>query len=1120
VAVTFTAAAERDASWRRARLAGVAVGDLLLAATSGVVALMLALTYAGRFAALERSDRASHDAPINLNAVERAAALEPGLASVMPDTGDRELAAREWFRMLASSRDSGQVVPNVGAAARLTVAAAEIDRNPQLDLFARRLAAAREAAAAAGRPAPTAVPLFTAADIAAIKRAFVVRTRAQFRNQLLTWGLLYIIGFHASAFLWRLRRVDGDRLLLAAAHLITGLGFAVLLSRPDPLRDIPLFVRYSQGVMLGLGLMSACSLADFSRAAFVEFSYLPLAAALGLCALLVAFGSGPGRSGAKVNLGPVQPIEAIRLLLAFFLAGYFSRRWELLRGLRSRTIRRVHLPAWVNVPRVEYVLPVAGGTAAALALFAVQKDLGPALLLCCVFLAIYAVARARLAMPLAGFALLISGFALGHLLHISRTLSERVLMWQSPWSNSAAGGDQVAQAMWAMASGSALGTGLGLGDSRYLPAGHTDLILAALGEELGIVGLAVVAAAYAIVAWRGLRIARTARSDYGLFLAAALTLFLIVPALVMAAGVVGAVPLTGVVTPFLSYGGSAMAANFAALGILSSIRADRRRAADLRAFDLPLRWTGGALVAASLALAALIFDVQVVHADDYAVRPHLGVQADGGRRYAYNPRLLDAARVIPRGTVLDRRGLPLATDDRALLDRARPDFKKLGVALDGACAAASERCYPLGGRAFHLLGDATGRVNWTAPNTSYVERDLESALRGFDDRASVVSTSDVEGRPMSTIRRDYREILPLLRHRYDPGDAAVAALRRRPRDVRLTIDAALQIRVAAIVEAHARAASGKAAAVVLDPDSGAVLASVSYPWPAAGADEDEVRDGDPLLDRARYGLYPPGSTFKLVTAAAALDRSLDLANAKFTCSPLADGRIGAKLTGWSRPVRDDLLDTHAHGTIDMHEGLVHSCNAYFAQLALKLGPQPLVDCAARLGIALTPFDSLRPPRTPTPAQTVARVRETLPQVAYGQADVRATPLRMARLAAAIAASGTLRDAYWEQRRLPASTPFLSPAAARIIASDMRDVVTSGTGSSLRHHPARIAGKTGTAEVDNAPSHGWFVGFAPYGPAKKRIAFAIVIEHAGYGGRTAAPAAGEIVTAAALSGLIE
>jgi peptidoglycan glycosyltransferase len=320
--------------------------------------------------------------------------------------------------------------------------------------------------------------------------------------------------------------------------------------------------------------------------------------------------------------------------------------------------------------------------------------------------------------------------------------------------------------------------------------------------------------------------------------------------------------------------------------------------------------------------------------------------------------------------------------------------------------------------------------------------------------------------------------------------------------------------------------------VVLDPDSGAVLASVSYPWPsparlrgdgasarqvrlradgasARQADEESERDVESLLDRARYGLYPPGSTFKLVTAAAALGRNVDLARTVFTCSRLPDGRVGARLPGWSRPVRDDVLDTHPHGTIDMHGALVHSCNAYFAQLAVTLGPQPLIDCAARLGIALTPS-----------SKPVARVRDTLPQVAYGQADVRATPLRMARLAAAIAASGVLHDARWQQTTTPTTNVFLPSAAARLLASDLRDVVTSGTGSSLRHHPWRIAGKTGTAEVDGAASHGWFVGFAPYGPAKKRIAFAIVIEHAGYGGRTAAPVAGEIVTAAGLSGLLE
>jgi peptidoglycan glycosyltransferase len=309
---------------------------------------------------------------------------------------------------------------------------------------------------------------------------------------------------------------------------------------------------------------------------------------------------------------------------------------------------------------------------------------------------------------------------------------------------------------------------------------------------------------------------------------------------------------------------------------------------------------------------------------------------------------------------------------------------------------------------------------------------------------------------------------------------------------------------------------------------------VSYPWPsldgarlradgasASQAGEESERDvesrlradgasaGQALLDRARYGLYPPGSTFKLVTAAAALGRDVNLARTQFTCTRLPDGRIGATLAGWSRPVRDDVMDTHPHGTIDMHGGLVHSCNAYFAQLAMKLGPQPLIDCAGRLGIPLT-----------TSSKPFARVRDTLPQVAYGQADVRATPLRMARLAAAIAASGVLRDARWQQTTTPTTHAFLPAAAARLLASDMRDVVTGGTGSSLRNHPWRIAGKTGTAEVDGAPSHGWFVGFAPYGAAKKRIAFAILLEHAGYGGRTAAPVAGEIVTAAGLSSLLE
>ena len=172
------------------------------------------------------------------------------------------------------------------------------------------------------------------------------------------------------------------------------------------------------------------------------------------------------------------------------------------------------------------------------------------------------------------------------------------------------------------------------------------------------------------------------------------------------------------------------------------------------------------------------------------------------------------------------------------------------------------------------------------------------------------------------------------------------------RQLALTVDARLQARVAAIVSAYARrSSSGRAAAVVIDPSTGDLLASVSYPWPSEAMRDDggpgpgDEGENDALLDRARYGLYPPGSTFKLLTAAAALRRDSAAAAQTFTCSRLPDNRVGVRLPGFTRPVRDDVMDKQPHGTIDMHRALVVSCNAYFAQLAIKLGPQALLDVA-------------------------------------------------------------------------------------------------------------------------------------------------------------------------------
>src|SRR4029453_382348 len=130
----------------------------------------------------------------------------------------------------------------------------------------------------------------------------------------------------------------------------------------------------------------------------------------------------------------------------------------------------VAVPRWLNVPHVAYALPVILGVFAALALFFIQRDLGPALMLAVVFLTSYAIRRGSGGLATAGALLLAAGFYLGYELEVSSTLVDRVRMWQAPWDNAARGGDQVAQALWAMAAGGPFGTGGGLGATRVLPA--------------------------------------------------------------------------------------------------------------------------------------------------------------------------------------------------------------------------------------------------------------------------------------------------------------------------------------------------------------------------------------------------------------------------------------------------------------------------------------------------------------------------------------------------------------------------------------------------------------------------------------------------------------------------
>jgi peptidoglycan glycosyltransferase len=328
----------------------------------------------------------------------------------------------------------------------------------------------------------------------------------------------------------------------------------------------------------------------------------------------------------------------------------------------------------------------------------------------------------------------------------------------------------------------------------------------------------------------------------------------------------------------------------------------------------------------------------------------------------------------------------------------------------------------------------------------------------------------------------------------------------RDRSVRVSLDARLQVAVARALRQHAASASRRAAAIVLDAASGQVLASASYPWPEtfpAAAPEQ-------LLDRARYGLYPPGSTFKLVTAAAAFRAGAGAQRSTFDCARLPDGRIGGHVHGVSGVIRDDPLDRVPHGRIDLRRALVVSCNVYFASLAQRIGPRALAETAAQAQIATAP------------APVEGNLASTIAHAGYGQGQVVASPLRMARVAAAIAGGGVLRDArvvLTPSEGEAASQQWITAETADLLARYLREAVTSGTGRSLARHPGGIAGKTGTAEVDDARSHAWFVGFAPYRTDGRRIAFAVIVENAGYGARAAAPVAAEIVSAARAAGVI-
>jgi cell division protein FtsW (lipid II flippase)/cell division protein FtsI/penicillin-binding protein 2 len=978
---------------------------------------------------------------LDLNQVSKPEQLLPFL-QVFPDDGQRQMVAGKMFEYLETRHANGGALPNVGALARL-------------------------------RSAPH-VPLL---PFAKLKPAFVVRTPVEFQQQFLIWIAVYLAAFHVVFLIWRWSAFRGDFALLPAIHLITGLGLVLAVSLRDPLRDTLEFSRFAWGVALGCAVLLLPLLRILNYQRFRNWCYTPLFGALALFVLLLRLGSGPGGNDAKVNLGPFQPVEVIKILLVFFLAGYFARNWERLRDLREKRLVPRSL-RWIGLPRLSHVLPVMVAVALALAFFFLLKDLGPALVTGFLFLAMFWIARGRAGMAVLGIVLLVGGVAVGYHLGKPATVVDRINMWLSPWDNDVHGGNQLAHSLWAFSTGGAFGSGPGYGDPAMIPAGHTDLVLPAIGEEWGFCGVAAVLLLLGFLVWRGVRIGLRAPNEYGMFLALGLSVLIAFEMLLISGGVLGAIPLSGVVSPFLSYGNTAMLANFLIFGILAAISNHGRESVVVaEPFRRPVRRLEYALGAAAATLVGFAAYYQVARDQDFLARETKVFEDDGVKRPQRNPRLNSLAHEIRRGDIFDRNGVLLATSDWSELEKRRDQYSKLGVSIETCCSRLDNRHYAFGSLTAHILGDLRSGENFHATNASLIEHDSNVKLQGFTD---------------------YRELAPLIRYRHHPGNSEIARLMARDRNVTSSIDIRLQMRAAKALEDRlAKAKKDSGAVVVMDPQSGDVLALVSEPSPDS-------------FDRARYGQYPPGSTFKLVTAMAALRLDPALENQSFSCRRLPDGRVGAIIPGWRKPIRDDVGDS-AHGTLTMHQAIAVSCNAYFAQLGVfSVGAQQLSDTAKLLDI---------------PAGSVPDLQAAMPFASYGQGPVLVTPFKMARVAATIANNGAMPEGRWvidssnERRQTPKQ--ILAPSLAEFLGSAMRSVVVEGTGRrAMKGEAVSVAGKTGTAQLDEGMPHSWFAGFAPYeGDRTKSIAFAVVVEHGGYGGTTAAPIAREIVDAAQELGLV-
>ena len=383
---------------------------------------------------------------------------------------------------------------------------------------------------------------------------------------LLPTGIVFVVAVFALHLTVRKVAPDADPLIMPIAVLLNVIGIAMIY-RIDLAREVSGWestsIRQLVWSAVAIGAAIAVLVVLKNHMVLFRYTYLTGLAAVILLLLPMLPVIGQEINGARVwiHLGPFsfQPGEIAKILLAVFFAGYLVRNRDSLAMVGKKILG-------IRFPRARDLGPILVFWLAAMSVLVFQRDLGTSLLYFGLFLTMLYLSTGRIGWIIIGVGLFLAGGLIA-----SQTLdyvNRRFANWLDPFADPYGASHQMVQGLFGMANGGMTGTGLGQGYPEDTPLAQSDYIIPSLGEELGLIGLFIILAAYLLLVGRGLRIGFAGQDDFGKLLASGLAFTIALQVFIVVGGVTRVIPLTGLTAPFLAAGGSSLVSNWIIIALL------------------------------------------------------------------------------------------------------------------------------------------------------------------------------------------------------------------------------------------------------------------------------------------------------------------------------------------------------------------------------------------------------------------------------------------------------------------------------------------------------------------------------------------------------------------------